>query len=113
MSFARRRRRSAGYMMVDTVIGLVIAGMLGLILIVAIMKASRAGDRVEDGAAATRLAQRALVAVQQGKPPEVGTEATVQVMPVTVEGQRWVEVTVNYHGRSATLVGLALAGGGQ
>ena len=93
--------------MVDTSVGVVIAGMLGLILIVAITKATRAGDRIEDGAAAARLAQRALVAVQQGQTPHVGAEATVQVKPVSVEGRRWVEVTVSYHGRSATLVGLA------
>jgi hypothetical protein len=103
-------------MMIDTVIGVIIAGTLGLILVVAITQATRAGDRIDDGAAAVRLAQRAIAIVQQQghmpAPGELG-DATAQLKPITLDGRAWVEVTVTYHGRTATLIGPETTGGAR
>jgi hypothetical protein len=103
----------------DTVIGLVIAGVLGLVLVVAITKGGQAERRLADGAAAARVAQRVMAALHEGRaaPAELDG-AKVEVRPAaaggaTVAGKGWVEVVVSYHGRRASLVGLVPQGGGR
>ena len=116
-SVSRDRRRGLFFM--DTVIGLVIAGTLGLILVIAITRATQARDRLEDSATAGRAAERALATIQRGEPAPVAVgDAKVTVKPVTggarVEGREWLEVIATYNGRSASLVGLVpRRGGGQ
>jgi hypothetical protein len=102
----------------DTVFGFVIAGVVATSLVVAITSAGRAERRLDDGARAMRIAQRVMGTVRDGKnAPATLDEAQVEVRPVSsgasVAGRGWVEVVVNYHGRKASLVGLAPRGGGQ
>jgi hypothetical protein len=107
-----------GFFLMDTVIGLTIAGVLGVVLVVAITKSGQAERRLADGAQATRIGQRVMAALHEGKsaPAELDG-AKVEVRPATggakVEGKGWVEVVVNYHGRRASLVGLVPQGGGR
>lgn len=113
-----RGRDRRGYFLMDTVIGLVLAGILGTILVVAIAKGGTAERRLADNAAATRIAQRAMAALHAGKGvPADFAGATVSVKPAEggakVEGRSWVEVTVQYHGRRASLMGLVPQGGGR
>ena len=120
MTFTHRRERRRlrpGIFLMDTIVGLVLTGILGTILVVAITRGGTAERRLADGAAATRIGQRALAALHEGK--GVPTEfdgATVTVKPAEggakVDGRRWVEVTVNYHGRTTALVGLVPQRGG-
>jgi hypothetical protein len=112
------RRRRAGFFLMDTVTGLVVAGILGTLLAIAIARGGQAERRLADGAAATRIGQRALSALHEGKGvPTDFAGATVAVKPVEggakVDGRAWVEVTVNYQGRRASLVGLVPQGGGR
>jgi hypothetical protein len=108
--------RRHGFFLMDTVIGLVIAGVLGLVLVVAITQGGKAQRRLDDGAAAARVAQRVMAALHERRPPpaELGG-AKVEVRPAEggakIAGSRWVEVVVNYNGRRATLVGLVPQGG--
>jgi hypothetical protein len=100
----------------DTIIGLVLAGVLGTILVVAISRGGTAERRLADNAAATRIAQRAMFALHDGKSvPTDFAGATVWVKPAEggakVEGRSWVEVTVRYRGRQASLIGLVPQGG--
>src|SRR5438552_12818471 len=111
-----RRRRHSGFFLMDTVIGLGVVTILAWILVTAVTKGRRAQDRIDDGNAATQMAQRVLAQLQAGKTaPATLDEAEVVVKPAVggqaVAGQRWTNVTVTYHGRNASLVGLAPAGG--
>jgi hypothetical protein len=110
--------RRGGFFLMDTVIGLVIAGVLGLVLVVAITKGGQAERRLEDGATAARVAQRVMAALHQARPAPADLDgAKVEVRPAEggtkVEGKGWVEVVVNYRGRHASLVGLVPQGGGR
>ena len=111
------RRHRRGIFLMDTIVGLVITGILGTILVVAITRGGAAERRLADASAATRIAQRAMAALHDGKnvPPEFDG-ATISVQPAeggtTVQGRRWVEVTVDYHGRKASLIGLVPQQGG-
>jgi type II secretory pathway pseudopilin PulG len=112
------RRRRAGFFLLDTVFGFVIAGVVATSLVVAITSSGRAERRLADGARAMRIAQRVMGTVREGKnAPATMEEAQIAVRPMsggaTFEGRGWVEVVVNYHGRRASLVGLVARGGGQ
>ncbi|HEY7115093.1 MAG TPA: hypothetical protein VH475_00820 [Tepidisphaeraceae bacterium] len=104
----------------DTMTGLVVAGILGVILVIAITRAGRAQDRLEEQGTAVRICQHVMDALHQGRPaPSTWGEAKVTVTPVAdrgaavVAGQAWVEVGVSYRGRTASLVGLVPQGGGR
>jgi type II secretory pathway pseudopilin PulG len=101
----------------DTIVGLVITGILGTILVVAITRGGAAERRLADSATATRIAQRAMSTLHNGKtPPAEFDGATVSVQPTeggaTLPDHRWVQVTVTYHGRTTSLVGLVPTKGG-
>jgi hypothetical protein len=104
----------------DTVIGLSIAGLLGLVLVVGITQAKKAQERLAEGTAGVRTAQRVMATLQEGgAAPATLDGAKVKVTPVEggtkVQGRTWVEVAVERKGRSATLIGLVPQprGGGQ
>ena len=115
----RRRWRRRGIFLADAMFGFAIIAVLGLVLVTAITQARRSQERLDEGAAATRIAQRAMSELQAGRvvPKQLG-DADVTVGPATaaggaaIAGQAWVEVRVHYHGRSATLVGLTPSKGG-
>ena len=115
----RARRRRPGFMLADTIMGLIVAGVLGLVLVVSISKGGQAQRRLDDGATAVRISQRVMATLHEGKaaPAELAG-AKVTVRPATgggaaVEGRAWVEVVVDYRGRQASLVGLVPQGGGR
>jgi hypothetical protein len=114
----RQRRRRHGIFLADTMIGFAIAAVLGLVLVTAITQTKRSQARIDDTTTATRIARRVITDLQAGKPaPAKLDEAEVKVSPaaggVAVAGQAWVEVTITYHGRTATLVGLMPKGGAR
>ena len=95
-----------------------IAGILGVVLVVAITKTGQAERRLADGTAAARIAQRALAALHEGHPAPAELDgAQIEVRPAEggtqIARKRWVEVVVTYQGRRATLVGLVPQGGGR
>jgi hypothetical protein len=113
------RARRRGFFLADTIMGLIVAGILGLVLVVSISKGGQAQRRLDDGAAATRVGQRVMAILHEGKaaPAELAG-AKVTVRPATgggakIEGKDWVEVVVDYRGRQASLVGLVPQGGGR
>ena len=105
-------------LLLDTIIGLVITGMLGTILVVGVVQAHKARERLEDTAAAEQMTRRVMATLQEGgATPKNIDGAPVRVREVEggakVAGRRWVEVAVEYKGRTATLVGLVPQGGGK
>jgi len=111
-----RRRQRRGIFLADAMFGFAITAVLGLVLVAGITQARRSQARLDEGAAATRIAQRALGELQTGRVvPKQFADAEVTVAPATggaaVAGQTWVTVSVTYHGRTATLVGLTAKGG--
>jgi hypothetical protein len=112
------RRHRHGIFLADAMFGFAIIAVLGLVLVTGITQSRRSQERLDDGAAATRIAQRALSELQAGRVmPKEFADAEVTVAPATggaaMAGQAWVAVSVKYHGRSATLVGLTPRGGAQ
>ena len=106
-------------MLADTILGLVVTGMLSGLLVVAITRAGAAQRQVDDGAAADRVCQRVMDALHNGKPaPATVGETKVTVRPAgdgganVPAGHAWRVVVVNYRGRTASLVGLVPVGGG-
>jgi type II secretory pathway pseudopilin PulG len=111
-------QRRPAFMLTDTIIGLMIVGILGTVLVTAITTDGRAKRQLNDSAAALHIAQRVMATLREGKPaPQSLDDATVQVGPADgaapATGKTWVRVAVNYHGRTATLIGLAPRGGQQ
>src|SRR3954452_15645814 len=100
----RRRWRRRGIFLADAMFGFAITAVLGLVLVTAITQSRRSQERLDDIAAATRVAQRAMSELQAGRDvPKQFADAEVMVAPATggaaVAGSAWVAVTVNYHGR--------------
>jgi type II secretory pathway pseudopilin PulG len=114
----RDHRRHAGFFLVDTIFGFIIVGVLAGSLVAAIVSAGRAQRRLEDGATATRIAQRVMATLREGKvAPTSLDEAKITVQAAgggeNIAGREWFEVVVNYHGRTASLTGLAPRGGAK
>jgi type II secretory pathway pseudopilin PulG len=109
----------------DTVVGFAIIGVLSFVLVTAVTRTDQARQRLDDNATAVRIAQRVLADLRAGKPaPPAPADTQVHVKPATdviaggagvalPPGREWVEVTVNYRGRTATLTGLAPKGGAR
>jgi type II secretory pathway pseudopilin PulG len=101
----------------DTMVGFAITAVLALVLVTGITQSRRAQNRLDDGAAALRIARRVMTGLQEGGAAPRIDEADVKVKPApggtAIPGRAWVEVTVNYHGRTASLVGLTPQGGAR
>jgi len=113
-----RRRRRHGIFLTDAMIGFAITAVLALALVTAITKARRAETRLDEGAAAMRIARRAMADLRQGKPlAKITDDAETEIKVTPLDGgakpanQTWASVSVTYHGRSASLVGLVPAKG--
>ena len=112
-----RRHRRHGIFLTDAMIGFAITAALALALVTAITKARRAETRLDEGAAAMRIARRAMADLRQGKPQAKADDADTEIKVTTLTGgakateQIWASVTVTCHGRSASLVGLVPAKG--
>jgi Na+-transporting NADH:ubiquinone oxidoreductase subunit NqrF len=115
---SRQRQHRRGLFLADAMIGFAITAVLGLVLVTAITQTKRSQERLDETTTATRIARRVMTDLQAGKPaPAKLDDAQITVSPATggvaVTGQTWVEVTVNYHGHTATLIGLAPKGGAK
>lgn len=113
-----RKRPRRGLFLADAMFGFAITAVLGLVLVTGITQARRSQGRLDEGAAAARVAQRVMGELQAGRVvPKKFADAEVTMTPATggaaVAGQAWVAVSVNYHGRTATLVGLTPKGGAR
>jgi type II secretory pathway pseudopilin PulG len=102
----------------DTVVGFILIGVISLLLVSAVTTSGSATRRINDAKTALRAAERALATLQQGQPaPAAIGDARIQIAPAPgatpPAGQQWLQVTATHNGRTATLVGLAPAGGAQ
>jgi hypothetical protein len=113
---SRWRRQRRGLFLADTIVGFTITAVLALVLVTGITQSRRAQVRLDDGAAALRIAQRVMTGLQEGTAALRIDEADVKVKPApggtAIPGRQWVEVSVIYHGRSASLIGLTPQQGG-
>jgi type II secretory pathway pseudopilin PulG len=114
----RKSRRRRGLLLLDTIIGLTITSLLGLVLVVGVVQAHKARERLEDTTEAVQMTRRVMATLQEGgATPKNIDGAAVRVLDVEggakVAGRRWVEVAVDFKGRTTTLVGLAPQGGGK
>ena len=99
------------FFLADAVVGFLLIGAIGLMLVMSVTTASKAHRRLDDSAAAATTAEQVLASLREGRPaPQRIGEANVEVRPaeggVAVEGHRWVEVTIERNGRTATLIAL-------
>jgi len=97
----------------ETIFGLGIMAMVLTVLLLSIAQ-QRTGQRaLSEQREATRIAERALLALRVGEAMPSDTDASIditQAMPGDAPpGKRWVRVTVQYRERSTSLVGLAPA----
>ena len=113
----RTRRRARGFFTTDALVGLLIVAALSAALAVGAGRHRRATLRLDDTREASHLAERALVALQTGRPvPAHVADArlVVQTLPDPAPvGHRWVEVSATVRDRSSSLIGLAPAEAGR
>jgi type II secretory pathway pseudopilin PulG len=103
-----------GFLLVDVITGLVLLTALGTAMVVAQSARSHAARKLADTRAAIRLAERALMELQSGRPTPTDTpDAQTEVRPLTsdpaISGTKWVRVRTTLHGQSAVLCGLVPA----
>jgi hypothetical protein len=100
-----------GLFVADAVAGLLIISVLGVALVTAVTRSTRAHDKLADSAMAAQLAQQALSFLQEGKSLPRDITVTVGALKVDAPpGFQWVEVNAAHGGRHATLIGLAKKG---
>ncbi len=99
-----------GFVMADILLGLAIVGLLAIGLTVVLNRQERASQILADSRDATRLAERAVTALQSGRPlpPDDAQQQTgVRRLPDPAPtGQAWVEVSARVRGREVSLVAL-------
>ena len=105
-------KRHRGFFLLDTIVGLIILAILGVVLGKAISWQQHSGQRLADVRAASRCAERTLLELQQGhEPPSMDTGETVRIEPAIggteVNGFVWVRVTGSCNHSSVTLLGLS------
>jgi type II secretory pathway pseudopilin PulG len=105
-------KRCRGFFLVDTIFGLIIVAILGVVLAKAINWQQRSGQRLADVRAASRCAERTLLEIQQGhEPPSLDAGETVRIEPAIggaeINGLVWVRVTGSCNRSSVALLGLA------
>lgn len=117
--------RRAGWFLADTIVAIIVVGILAAALVVSVRRQQRAADQLADSREATRFAERTLIAMQSGEalpPPPAGMSVKVRAIdspPSPAKGCAWAVVTVTRStGRSSELSGLVRAdaigaGGGR
>ncbi len=97
--------RRRGFFFMDALAAILLLTVLTAVLLTTIGQRMRAGARLADSREASRLAEKALLDLQQHRP----TDAGVTVTPIgNVEGTdrlQWTAVTATVNGRSVRLVG--------
>jgi len=117
--------RRAGWFLADTIVAIIIVGVLAAVLVLSVRRQQKAADQLADSREATRLAERTLIAMQTGaKPPPSPAGMSVKVRSIDstaspARGCAWAVVTVTRpNGRASELTGLVRrdaipAGGGR
>jgi type II secretory pathway pseudopilin PulG len=105
-------RQRRGFFLIDTIFGLIIVAILGVVLAKAINWQQRSNQRLADARAASRCAERTLLELQRGhEPPSLDAGESVRIGPATdgaeISGFVWVRVTGSCGRGSVTLLGLA------
>ena len=96
-----------GFVVADVVLAISLAVLMAGLLAGSLVYARRAADHAADARAATAAAEAALSDLVQGRPPPAGVHVEPAGAEPSVRGYRWVRVTALWHGRPASLVGLA------
>ena len=104
--------RPRGFIVAETIGGLLLIAVIGSLLVVAASRQHRVAARLAADRAAARQAESVLLDLAAGHAPTSRpTNATVRVMPtVAPSGFVWVEVSVASDRREVRLVGLAATG---
>jgi type II secretory pathway pseudopilin PulG len=108
-------RARRGFFLIDSIVGFILIGALGLILVIAITTSSRAHRRLDDSAAATVAAEQAAALLRDQKPaPQSIGEAAIKIQPAeggqAIPNHKWVQITATRNGRSTTLTALVPEG---
>jgi type II secretory pathway pseudopilin PulG len=109
-----RRRRRAGWIMLDMITGLIILLVLIATFSAALLRQQRGQQKLADTRAAMRLAEETASLLQLGQAPPAPPEGeSIEVVPLSSPdqtppaGHAWVRIRVTNNGRTATLVALA------
>ena len=107
-------RRNSGLMLLDTITGMVILGMLLGVMATAMSQQRHAATTLETQLRLDRLAEGVLTDLQQGKAPTTpawGTEIdptytiTELSAPGPCDGWTWVQVTARHEARQTSVIG--------
>jgi hypothetical protein len=97
-----------GFFFMDAVAAILLLAVLMVVLLTTMGQRMRAGSRLADSREASRLAEKALLDLQQHRTVDAG-DAGVTVTPLgNVEGVdrlQWTAVTATVNGRSVRLLG--------
>ena len=109
-------RRDSGLMLIDTITGMVILGMLLGVMASAMSQQRHAATTLETQRRLDRLAEGVLTDLQQGKAPTApawGTEIEPTYAinelpdPGPCDGWMWIEVTARHEARQTSVIGAA------
>lgn len=105
-------RRHAGFLFFDLMIALAILVTMTTLMIVSVNRQRHTSQALSDTRAATRLAERVLLDLQQGHKPQAAAGADRFTVARSTGGQEipgyaWVSVTAESNSHHATLAGLA------
>jgi type II secretory pathway pseudopilin PulG len=106
--------RRHGWILMDTVAAMVLLSFLAGVLAVGVNRQQTGLLRLENSRAASRLAESALLCLQDGRdlPKSADGWISVRRLATTSPGNlAWIKVTAIVQGRSSELIGLAPAGG--
>lgn len=108
---ANRPRRTRGFLLIDLLVGLSVAGMAALVLVMTMQQYHHTAGQLAQVRTQTRIAEAALTDMQRHRiPATTDAQTTVRVRPLadgqTLAGDVWVEVTVQRAGRQIGLTGV-------
>ena len=107
--------RRRGFMVIETITGLILIIALAATLTAALVRQHTAAQKLSDSRAAMRLAEETITALQLGRPPPAREEGVViEIAPLApAQGSpdhAWVRVRVTLRtGRSVSLTALVRA----
>jgi type II secretory pathway pseudopilin PulG len=114
-SLRKSKRPPRGFLILDTVAGIVLALFLLMVMTVAVVKQERRQRELSEMRAAARAAEAALLALQSGAPLPAGAKLT-PLPSDPIPSRQWVQITATTGTHTSTLVGLInapTAGGAQ
>jgi hypothetical protein len=99
-------RRRKAFFTIDGIAGMIVMSALLIVLAVAAGQRNKAVGRLADTRAASRLAEKTLLDLQQGL--KIAPSSDVKITPLPqVEGgaTQWIQVEATVSGRTVTLIG--------